>query len=467
MTFLKLKSGLFIFLVIFSSFFMIAVTLFNPLNDQEKTPPLGNSGDLRASAHVWTANTLISTATTDDAQYPAIAVGGEGNVHIVWQDNSEYYDSDTAFDILYKRWDAILGTFTTWTVISTISTTSATRPDIAVDGEGNAHVIWMDYTNVLGAGSNADVFYRMWNKSTNSWQGYTGTYDLVTYGLSANCQYPKIAVDAMNNIHVVWMDYNNNASYGDTDTYVDVYYKCWNATTKVWDATPQLVSTESTSTAQYPDIAVDTQGNVHVTWEDYTNYGGSGTYPDVFYKCRNATTGLWSGYITATDVVSVQSTSYAYRPSIAVDGHDNVHIAWYDQTNIYGAGSDYDIFYRMWNSTTHVWSGHVNTTDVVTWTPYYSYYPAIGADEFGNVNIVWQQLDNYGDEAIHYRMWNISTGSWETSEALCSTSWREISYPAIAVHPAGDSHVVWHYDNYDYEVHYRKSTVSPPMPPHL
>ncbi len=459
----ELKVGLFIFLIAFSSFFMITFTLFNPLNNQEKNLPLDNSGDLKASAHDWIANILISTSTTDDAEYPAIAVDWEGAVHIVWQDNSQYYDSDTAFDIIYKRWDPIISTFTTWTLVSTISTSTASNPDIAVDCEGNAHVVWMDYTNVLGAGSNADIFYRMWNKSTNSWQGRTGTYDLVTYGLSANCQYPKIAVDSMGNIHVVWMDYNNNASYGDTDTYVDVYYKCWNATTRMWDATPQLVSTESTSYAEYPDVAVDAQGNVHVTWEDSTSYGHVDSYDDIFYKYRNVTTGSW----TVTEVISAQSTSYAYRPSIAVDGLGNVHIAWYDLTNIYGAGTDYDIFYRMWNSTTHVWSGHVNTTDVVSRTPYSSYHPAVGADEFGNVNIVWQQLDSYSDEAIHYRMWNANTKSWEPTESLCPTSWRTIDYPAIAVHPLGDSHVVWHYDNYDYEVRYRKSTVSPPVPPPL
>jgi parallel beta-helix repeat protein len=465
MTILKLKSGLFIFLITFSTFFMITHPLLNTVKDREENLPFEGPEELRALTE-WTAEIELSITTTEDAQHPAIAVSREGDVHVVWADDSDIF-GDSAWDIIYRRWDASSSTWTSPTLISTISTSNAAYPDIALDGEGNAHVVWHDYTNILGAGSYYDIFYRMWNKTTDSWQGHTGTYDLVTSGHYYSCQYPAIALDSLGNIHVVWTDDNDNASLGDVDTAYDIYYKCWNATTKLWDASMQLVSSESTSTAQNARIATDSRGNVHVAWEDYTNYGGAGSYYDIFYKHWNATTGLWSGYNTATDVISVDSTSYAYRPSIAVDGDDNVHIAWYDQTNVYNAGSDYDIFYRMWNTTTQVWSGHMNNTDVVTQTPYSSYQPAIGVDEFGNIHVAWRQLDNYGDEFIAYTMWDKSTRSWGTAEELCYDSWREIAYPDIAVHPAGDSHVVWHFDDYDYEIHYTKSIVSPPVPPTL
>ncbi len=54
--------------------------------------------------------------------------------------------------------------------------------------------------------------------------------------------------------------------------------------------TTEVVSTESTGDSEFSTISVDDSGNVHIAWEDYTDYGGSGTDPDIFYKRWNATT---------------------------------------------------------------------------------------------------------------------------------------------------------------------------------
>ncbi|MFX0135662.1 MAG: hypothetical protein ACFFDN_18605 [Candidatus Hodarchaeota archaeon] len=45
-----------------------------------------------------------------------------------------------------------------------------------------------------------------------------------------------------------------------------------------------MVSTESTNDSRWLAIAVDSSGNVHVAWTDWTDYGGSGTDWDIFYK---------------------------------------------------------------------------------------------------------------------------------------------------------------------------------------
>ncbi len=56
-----------------------------------------------------------------------------------------------------------------------------------------------------------------------------------------------------------------------------------------WNLT-EVVSTESTSTSQDPSLAVDSIGNVHLAWYDWTNYDSSGTDPDIFYKRWDAVT---------------------------------------------------------------------------------------------------------------------------------------------------------------------------------
>jgi hypothetical protein len=106
-----------------------------------------------------------------------------------------------------------------------------------------------------------------------------------------------------------------------------------------WTIT-EVVSTESTSTSYSPSLAVDSLGNVHIAWFDFTDYSGAGTDWDIFYKRWEISTSLW----TMTEVVSTESTSNSYNPSLAVDILGNVHIAWYDFTDYAGAGTDRDIF---------------------------------------------------------------------------------------------------------------------------
>ncbi len=148
------------------------------------------------------------------------------------------------------------------------------------------------------------------------------TTKVVSTESTSDSQYPTIAVDGSRNVHIVWYDHTE---YGGSGMDWDIFYKRWNATTAVWTTT-EVVSTESTAYSGHPTIAVDGSGNVHIVWYDHTEYGGSGTDPDIFYKRWNATTAAW----TTTEVVSTVSIDHSYGSTIAVDGSGNVHIAWED-----------------------------------------------------------------------------------------------------------------------------------------
>ena len=52
---------------------------------------------------------------------------------------------------------------------------------------------------------------------------------------------------------------------------------------KSWTTT-EVVSTESNGDSRDTSLAVDSAGNVHVAWHDHTDYAGSGTDYDIFYK---------------------------------------------------------------------------------------------------------------------------------------------------------------------------------------
>ena len=147
--------------------------------------------------------------------------------------------------------------------------------------------------------------------------------------------------------------------------------------------TTEVVSTESTEWSRRSSLVVDDGGNIHIAWEDDTDYTGCGTDTDIFYKRWNVTTSMW----TTTEVVSTESTGwYSRRPSLVVDIEGNVHIAWHDDTNYAGCGTDDDIFYKRWNITTSMWT----TTEVVsTESTSRSNGPSLGIDTKANIHIAW------------------------------------------------------------------------------
>ncbi|MBA7532375.1 hypothetical protein ES705_24601 [subsurface metagenome] len=154
--------------------------------------------------------------------------------------------------------------------------------------------------------------------------------------------YVSLAVDSPGNVHVVWKDLTNYAGAGTDE---DIFYKRWDTASSSWTMS-EVVSTESTDWSGYASLAVDSSGNVHIAWVDDTDYAGSGTDTDIFYKYWNASSSAW----TTTEVVSTESTDSGVSSSLVVDSSGNVHIAWGDGTDYAGAGKDPDIFYKSTTS---------------------------------------------------------------------------------------------------------------------
>ncbi|MFX0098301.1 MAG: PKD domain-containing protein, partial [Candidatus Hodarchaeota archaeon] len=397
---------------------------------------------------------MVSTESSGHSFNPSIAMDGSGNVHVAWNDATDYGGSGMDSDVFYKRWNATAGSWTVTEVVSTESTGTSQYPSITVDGSGNAHVAWQDWTNYSGSGTDQDIFYKRWDATAGSWT----VTEVISTESTLDSYYPWIAVDGSGNVHVAWHDF--------LIPDIDIFYKRWNATTGSWMAT-EVVSTESTGDSRSPSIAVDGSGNVHVAWYDYTNYNGSGTDQDIFYKRWNATAVNW----TATEVVSTESTGGSSFPSIAVDGSGNVHVAWQDWTNYSGSGTDQDIFYKRWDFTAGSWT----VTEVVSIESMGdSYAPSIAVDGPGNVHVAWNDYTNYSgsgtDRDVFYKCWNTTAGSWMATEVVSTESTGDCSIPSIAVDGPGKVHVAWSDPtNYsgsgaDSDIFYKKLTYVPDPP---
>ncbi len=338
----------------------------------------GTDGDIfykrwEASTYSWITTEVVSTESTNHSIYPSLALDSTGNVHITWQDYTDYAGSGADIDIFYKRWEVSTSSWTTTEVVSTESTGDSESSSLAVDTLGDVYISWYDWTDYAGSGADIDIFYKRWEVSTSSWT----TTEVVSTESTNHSVHPSLAVDTDGNIHIAWYD---QTDYAGSGTDGDIFYKRWNASTSTWAMT-EVVSTESTDYANLiPSLAVDTLGNVHIAWDDWSDYAGSGTDADIFYKYWNASSSSW----TTTEVISTESTYDSLSPSLTVDSAGNVHITW----------EVYNIFYKRWEASTCSWT----TTEVVsTESTDRSFDPSLAVDILGNVHITWQDETNYAN----------------------------------------------------------------------
>jgi hypothetical protein len=227
---------------------------------------------------------------------PAISVDSPDGLHVVWQDDSPGND-----EIYYKQ---STDGGATWSTSKRLTWTSGESrlPDVAVDSLGTLHVVWYD-----GTPGNDEIYYK---RSTDGGATWSTSRNL-TLAVGA-CREPAIAVDPSGTLHLVW----DSITPGDWE----IYHKKSTDGGATWSVNQRLTWTSGHSYA--PSIAADASGNLHVVWYD----DQPGNF-EVYYK--NSTDGgaTWS----ASQRLSWNSGRSEY-PVIAADASGNLHVAWDDDT---------------------------------------------------------------------------------------------------------------------------------------
>ena len=414
---MKDKKLVFIFqLLLFISSVLIVNSYFtSAFQDNENLTD--NLENLYLTDLIWKDVEVVSTECFLDSRETNIDVDINGSIHVVWSDATDYLDSDTDMDILYKTKQNNSDIWTSAIVISTESELNSYYPCIAADNIGNIHVIWYDETDYDSSGLDVDIFYKRFDADSSSWT----ITEVVSSTSDDQSLLPAIALDSLRNLHVTWQDWTIIDGIDP-----DILYRKWSSASKTWSSV-ELISLESSDFSFNPDICTDSYDNVHIVWQDSTdNLLNSGSDQDIFHKYWDVEGASWS---TLELVSKIDTTSDA--PSIVADAFDNLHVIW---QNI---EVDYQIYcsYQEFGRTD--WANYVkvnnNDDDSLI-------YPEIESDILGNLHMVW--YSQYSKNIIYKGFLTpskIPTGEF-TVNPISSLG---AGNPCIRADSSGQIHLAW------------------------
>jgi BNR repeat-like domain len=304
----------------------------------------------------WSAARRL-TWTSGQSYGPATAIDSGNAIHVVWRD-----DTPGNAEIYYKR---STDEGITWSADQRLTLTSglSSAPTIAIDTSSTIHVVWEDST--LGQ---AEIYYRRSADGGKTWSALKR----LTW-TSGSSEYPAIATESDNHIHVVWYDYTPGAP--------EIYYKRSTDGGRIWGVAQRLTWNSLFSSG--PAIAIDSSKTVHVVWHDY-RVGA----PEIYYKRSTDGGTTWSADHRLTWL-----SGDSYESGIAIDLSSTIHVVWQD--NMPG---NFEIYYKRSTDGGTSWS----SAQRLTWNAGQSQVPAVAIGPGNTIHVVWSDTTP-GYSEIYYR----------------------------------------------------------------
>lgn len=295
------------------------------------------------SGTTWSVSKRL-TWNSGHSYSPSIATAQGGWIHVAWED-----DSPGSNEIFYKR---STDGGDTWSTLErlTWNTGNSGGSSITTDSSTGVHLAWHDATS-----GNSEILYK---RSTDG--GTTWTLLRRLTWNTGRSEFPCIAIDAGNNIYVVWCD--------DTPGNAEIFYKKSTDNGMSWSTPMRL--TWNSELSMHPNLVFDSGSRIHLVWWDATP-----GQPEIFYKNSSDSGATWSGLTRMS-----WNTGNSSVPSIVYASGSGIHVAWSDDTP-----GNYEILYKRSSDSGATWSGITR----VTWNSGDSVNPVIAPDPSSQIHVVW------------------------------------------------------------------------------
>ena len=199
-------------------------------------------------------------------------------------------------------------------------TSSDTQTSVGSDSEGNVHVVWTR--------NNLHLYYSMISPRGET---MIDTTQITNPGLH-KIWHPDMVVDENDKIHIVWAD--KSGQHKIMYTVLNPWSASLNGSISddgTLSAIDDYVVSSRAQNRDWPAIDIDSQGGVHIVWEDsYDSEGKFFSQPQIYYSMLSPDISSGAVITNFDDTLLTPIIGHKGHPDVVVDANDYVQIAWDD-----------------------------------------------------------------------------------------------------------------------------------------
>ncbi len=261
--------------------------------------------------------------------------------------------------------------------------------------------------------------------STDTW----GEWWLTTPGPWAPCQFPSLAIDLGDMLHMVWSDG------------LDIHYSNTPAGINMWSPPIQLSSSQWVSI--YPSIDCDSAGTIHVVWQDVDR--GPNWGDEILYSAS-----IDGGISFSTPVNITNNQWESERPCVACPydwSAGQAHVCW-DECG----QSGFQVYHTATSDNGVTWTATALVSQIMPGVPDISgLFACMVVDEWDNPHITYSHGSSWGDI-----LYNRSTDGGLTFGSMETVAVTSNDFPtaSLAIDPDGVLRVLWHDGDYSFRTLY-------------
>ncbi|MFZ4857112.1 MAG: PKD domain-containing protein [Desulfuromonadaceae bacterium] len=381
------------------------LTLFTPdlagvyqfnLTASDGVTTVTGSATLTVTAGITGRAQLLETDNTGSANRPQVAMDGKGNAMAVWYQTDGFHNN-----IWANRYTPATG----WGAAQLIETDNAGEayyPQVAMDSSGNAIAVWYQFDGIRS---------NIWANRYTPTAGW-GTAQLIETD-NGSAGSPQIAMTSGGTAMVVWYQYDTARANIWANRYTPI---------TGW-GTAQLIESDNPGDAVEPQVAIDPVGNAVAVW-----YQSDGSRNNIWANRYSQSTGLWG----TAQLIETDNTGTAYNPQVVMDPGGNAVAVW-----VQSDGTRFNIYANQCSS-----AGAWGTAQLIeNNNTGRAFYPHVAMDSSGTAMAVWQQYDTTRDNIWANRY--TPGGGWGTPQLIETDNNGSAENPRIAMSSSGTAVVSW------------------------